>query len=240
MNIAVVVAHPDDAEYIVGGTIAKYTNKGHKVTIIICTNGNIGHPDLSREEIEKIRLKEAKEGAKILSAEVVFLGYDDEFFPDSRESRLKLLNELRKVNPSVVFTHHPNDYTNADHRVVSNVAIDMSYLQMMKNIKTTNKKTDSFSELYYIDIPGGVGFEPTEYVDISDVFELKMKALSKHKTQQENMVKIGAAEKNSFLRNVEVQAAFRGLQYQCKYAEAFISINKYPRAVSKKNLPQYI
>jgi len=44
MNIAIVIAHPDDAEYLLRGTIIKYTNKGHKVTIIMCTNGrNICH-----------------------------------------------------------------------------------------------------------------------------------------------------------------------------------------------------
>ena len=44
MNIAIVIARPDDAEYLLRGTIIKYTNKGHKVTIIMCTNGrNICH-----------------------------------------------------------------------------------------------------------------------------------------------------------------------------------------------------
>jgi len=238
MNVAVVTAHPDDAEYLMGGTIIKYTNKAHKVTIIICTNGNIGHPTLLKEEISKIRLEEAEEGAKVLGAEVINLGYDDEFMPDTKEARLKVVDALRSIRPDVVFTLHPNDYSNADHRVVSNIVIDMSYLQMVKNIETRHKETESYSALYYMDIPAGAGFEPTDYVDISDVFYKKKEALQKHKSQMAWMANIGAGKE--FTRNMEIQAAFRGMQCQCEYAEAFVFVNKYPRAVKRNLLPQYL
>jgi len=238
MNIAVVTAHPDDAEYLMGGTIIKYINKAHKVTIIICTNGNIGHPTLPKEEIERIRLEEAKEGAKVMGAKVISLGYDDEFMPDNRESRLKVVDALRSIKPDVVFTLHPNDYSNADHRVVSNIAIDMSYLQIAKNIETRHKETDSYAALYYMDILAGVGFEPTDYVDITDVFDKKKEALLKHKSQMTWMAKVGASEE--FIKDMEIQAAFRGIQCQCRYAEAFVFVNKYPRAVKRDLLPQYV
>jgi len=235
MNIAVVIAHPDDAEYMVGGTIIKYARKGHRVTIIICTNGNIGHPTLSKEEIAKVRLKEAVEGANVMGADVINLNYDDEFLPDNKKSRLKILDALRKVAPNIVFTHHPNDFTNADHRVVSNIVIDMSYQQMAKNIETEHKETKSYPALYYIDIPAGIGFEPTDYVDITDVIELKKKALLKHESQKIWMNKLGASK--DFIKSMKIQSAFRGLQFQCDYAEAFISMNKYPRTINKKILP---
>lgn len=238
MNIAIVTAHPDDAECLMGGTIIKYVNKGHKVTIIICTNGNVGHPTFSREKIAKIRMKEAEESAKVMGTEVVNLDYDDEFMPDTRESRMKVLNALRNIKPDVVFTLHPNDYSNADHRVVSNIVLDVSYLQMVKGIKTKYKETDKYAALYYMDIPGGFGFEPTDYVDISDVIELKRKTLLKHKSQKAWMSKLGAGE--DFIKNIEIQSAFRGMQFQCQYAEAFIFLNRYPRAVSKNLLPQYL
>lgn len=239
MNIAIVTAHPDDAEYLMGGTIIKYTDKGHKVTIIICTNGNGGHPTFPREKIAKIRREEAEEGAKVMGAEVISLGYDDEFMPDTRESRLKVLNALRSIKPDVVFTLHPDDYSNADHRVVSNITIDMSYLQMVKNIETKYNETDSYAALYYMDIPAGIRFEPTDYVDITDVFHKKKEALSKHKSQTAWMTKLGAGS-GEITRNMEIQAAFRGVQYQCQYAEVFIFLNKYPRTVSKNLLPQYL
>ena len=237
MNIAVVTAHPDDAEYMMGGTIIKYTNKAHKVTIIICTNGNIGHPTLSKKEIAQIRLEEAEKGAKVLGAEVISLGHDDEFMPDTKEARLKVVDALRSVRPDVVFTLHPNDYSNADHRVVSNITIDMSYLKMVKNIQTKHKETESYSALYYMDIPSGAGFEPTDYVDISDVFYKKKEALIKHESQKLWLSSIGASD---IIRNMEILSSFRGMQCQCEYAEAFIFVNKSPRAVKSNLLPQYL
>ena len=235
MNIAVVVAHPDDAEYMMGGTIIKYIGSGHKVTVIICTNGNAGPPIMSKEEIAKVRKNEAIEGAKIMGAEVIQFDYNDEFLPDNEQSRLAILNALRKADSQVVFTHHPDDLTNADHRVVSNIATDLSYMQMMKNIKTDQKETGSYAALYYIDIPAGVGFEPLEYVDITEVFEIKKEALLKHKSQMDWMKQLKTG--GDFVKNMETQAAFRGLQHQCTYAEAFIGMNKYPRAIPESLLP---
>ena len=66
MNIACVTAHPDDVELLCAGTMIKYIQKGHKVTIIIVTNGEIGSCDLSKEETIKTRYAEAKEGAGII------------------------------------------------------------------------------------------------------------------------------------------------------------------------------
>ena len=149
-----------------------------------------------------------------------------------------VLNALRSIKPSVVFTMHPKDYTNADHRVVSNITIDMSYLQSVKNIETEEKETEGYAALYYMDIPGGVEFEPTDYVDITDVFKLKVKALKKHESQKVMMAKIGKTR--NFIENMAIMSAFRGLQNQCKFAEAFIAINKYPRAFNKNLLPQYL
>lgn len=237
MNIAVVTAHPDDAEFLAAGTIVKYRGKGHKVTIIICTNGNIGHPTLPKEEIAKVRWEEAKEGAKVMGVDVMNLGYDDEFMPDTKESRLKIVDALRSVKADIVFTHYLYDY-NPDHRTVSRIVTDMSYLQQVKNIETKHKETEKPAALYYMDVLSGGEFIPTDYVDISDVMDIKKEALLKHESQKANMKRMGTAP--DILRNLEIQAAFRGMQNQCMYAEAFIFVNKYPRAKEKNLLPQYL
>jgi len=79
MNIACVTAHPDDAEILCAGTMIKYIQKGHHVTFIIATNGEVGSPTLPNEEIAQIRYEEAKEGARIVGAELIWLGIPDEF-----------------------------------------------------------------------------------------------------------------------------------------------------------------
>lgn len=237
MNIAVVTAHPDDAEYLMAGTIIKYVEKGHKVSIIICTNGDIGSPFVSKEEIAKIRKAEGIAGAEYMGADAIFLDYHDEFMPDNEESRLKIMDALRKVRPDVVFTHHYSDISNADHRVVANIVLDMSYLIVAKNIVTNHKEMDKSPAFYYMDIAGGVKFEPNEFVDISDVIDKKREAFSKHKSQIDWMEKLGAGH---VLNNMLTQSNFRGFQCGCEYAEAFISLNIYPRGRVRSYLPQYL
>ena len=237
MNIAIVTAHPDDAEYMMAGTVIKYIEKGHKVSIIICTNGDKGSSSAPKPEIAKIRKNEAQKSAKYLGANVFFLYYHDEFMPDNIESRLKIMDTLRKVNPDVVFTHHFNDISNADHRVISNIVLDTSYLTVAKNIVTKHKETKKSPAFYYIDIPGGANFEPNEFVDVSEVIEKKKKAFSFHDSQISWMKKIGAGD---VMKNMFIQSSFRGMQCGCDHAEAFISLNKYPRGRVKSYLPQYL
>ena len=61
MKILAFGAHPDDIEFLCAGTLAKYRKAGHQVGIVISTNGEVGSPNLSKEEISKIRESEARE-----------------------------------------------------------------------------------------------------------------------------------------------------------------------------------
>ncbi|KKL49414.1 hypothetical protein LCGC14_2315720 [marine sediment metagenome] len=79
MNIACVSAHPDDIEILCAGTMIKYIRKGHKVTFIIATNGEVGSPTLPNREIAEIRHGEAKTAARIVGADLIWLGFPDEF-----------------------------------------------------------------------------------------------------------------------------------------------------------------
>ena len=155
MNIAVVTAHPDDAEFLAAGTIIKYRKKGHKVIIIICTNGNIEHPNLPKEEIARVRWEEAKEAAKVMGAEIINLEYYDEFMLDTKESRLKIVDALSSIKADIVFTHYLYDHVNPDHCTVSRIVNDMSYLQQVKNIETNHKETEKPAALYYMDVLSG-------------------------------------------------------------------------------------
>ncbi|MGB9299975.1 MAG: PIG-L family deacetylase, partial [Anaerolineae bacterium] len=77
----VVEAHPDDAEWTVAGTVAKWAKAGCRVTYVICTDGNAGSldPDITREQLAEIRRAEQRGACAILGvSEVVFLGHDDD------------------------------------------------------------------------------------------------------------------------------------------------------------------
>ena len=81
---------------------------------------------------------------------------------------------------------------------------------------------------------GGIGFSPAEYVDISDVFELKKQMLACHKSQFEAMKDL--ADTNLF-DMIEVQARFRGMAAGCRYAEAFTRLDAFQRGLTSRILP---
>lgn len=236
MNITAVCAHPDDIELLCAGTMIKYIQKGHKVTFIIATNGEVGSPNLSNKEIAEIRHKEAIKGAKIIGAELIWLGYPDEFLFNNKETRLNFINALRQAKADVVFTHYV-DYYNCDHNAVSIIVNEVSALQSVKNITTNHSPTKNNPYLYFMDTICCKGFEPEEFVDISDVIELKKEALLAHKSQY---AWLNEYSKVDYVDMMMTQSKLRGYQAGVKYAEAFMGVKTYPRVLSKSLLPQYV
>ena len=236
MNIAIVSAHPDDIEVICAGTMIKYVQKGHRVTFVIVTNGECGSSFLSKKETAKIRYEEAGKGAKIVGAELIWLGFPDEFLFDCGKTRIAILNALRMARADVVFTHY-QDYYNCDHNTVSKITNDVGILQTVKNIETEYPPTKNNPYLYFMDTIACVGFDPDEYVDITDVFEIKKKALLAHKSQR---TWLKEHSKIDYIDLIETQAKIRGYQCGVKYAEAFKGVKAWPRGIVKSILPQYL
>ena len=107
MNILAVGAHPDDVEINCAGTLAKYAAQGHKVFIASATDGGVGSAVMSREEIIRVRAKEAAASAAVINAEFIGLGYEDEMFFEDREARLKFIDLVRYCKADVIITHNP-------------------------------------------------------------------------------------------------------------------------------------
>ena len=101
MNILFVGAHPDDIETFCGGTAALYAEQGHKVFFCVATNGNVGSSTLLKDKIAAVRHQEAKNAAGIIRAELIWLGFDDEFLIDSLETRHAFIEAFRLARPDV-------------------------------------------------------------------------------------------------------------------------------------------
>ncbi len=153
MRILAIGAHPDDVELCVGGTLAKYAARGDHVTIMIATNGNVGSPTLTMEEIAAVRKKEAE------NADLIWLNYDDEFLFHNLESRMTFINAIRKANPDVMLVHSPNDY-HPDHRVCSEISIDCRIPVTVPLIVTEYPAMEKVPHVFMYDNVGGIGFEP--------------------------------------------------------------------------------
>jgi len=166
---------------------------------------------------------------------VIWAGVMDEHvFPD-REQRHIMIDILREADPDVIFTHSPNDY-HPDHRYVSQLVFDAYFQKGLPFIPNQKKNACRFghAQVYYMDNLGGIGFLPSEYVDITEVMDTKLQMLACNKSQVEAMQQLA---NTNLAEMVTVQARFRGLGAGCKYAEGFTRLDAYQRGLTRRILP---
>jgi LmbE family N-acetylglucosaminyl deacetylase len=186
-----LMAHPDDAEILCGGTLVLLARTGWKVHIASATAGDCGSSTLGPDEIAAVRRKEGSEGARVIGGEFHCLErrdlrvrYDDETVADASDL-------LRRVRPRIVITHSPSDYM-VDHEQISLVARAAAFAAPVPNAPAAraSKPLDAIPHVYYADPiegkdPLGVPIVPSLLVDVGDVLETKLEMLSKHASQRE-------------------------------------------------------
>ena len=203
LRVVVVGGHPDDPESGCGGTIARYTDLGHEVTILYLTRGEAGIRGKTHEEAAAIRTAESEKACAILKAQPVFaeqIDGDTEVNRGRYDSFRKILEGLR---PELVLTHWPID-SHRDHRVASLMAYD-AWLAGGKKFA-----------LYYYEVEQGEQtqvFHPTHYVDITETESRKRAACFAHVSQK---------PETDFWPQHDMMNRFRGMEVGVKYAEAFV------------------
>ncbi|MDO4940030.1 MAG: PIG-L deacetylase family protein [Lachnospiraceae bacterium] len=224
MNVLAFGAHPDDIEVRRAGTLAKYSKYGHKVFIVTSTNGNIGSATLPKDEIAEIRKAEAAKSAALIGAEYICLDYDDEmFFEEPRKTRLEFINIVRYCKADVIFSMNPAD-SNPDHVLTSRIVDDIAVMIPIAKLKTEYPPYDVIPSIWHMEPSCSYRFIPTDYVDITDTFEIKKQMLGCMESQRAWMAANYASLRDNdekFFDNMRITAEFRGMQAQCKYAEAF-------------------
>lgn len=224
MNILAIGAHPDDVETMCAGTLAKYASQGHKVFIATATNGNIGSAKHSMEEIARIRKQEAANSAALIGAEYICLDYDDEMFFETKEVRMNFINLVRHCKADVIFTHSLHDY-NPDHMLTAKIICDIAVMIPIAHLKTEEEPYDVVPSIWHWEPVNGMNFQPTDYVDITDFYETKMKMLNCMESQKawmaDNYASLGGDEER-FFDTIRILSEFRGMQAGVKYAEGFV------------------
>lgn len=185
----VCMAHPDDAEFGVAGTVVKWVKEGKDVVYVVCTNGDKGSsdPDMNPAELAGVREKEQLAAAEILGVkEVVFLGYPDQGINDTPEFRKDIVRQIRKYRPHTVVTNDPyrRYFWHRDHRVVGAVVIDAIFpyardVHAYPDLyKEEGLEPHKVREALFWGSP-----DPNYTVDITDIWETKLAALACHKSQ---------------------------------------------------------
>jgi LmbE family N-acetylglucosaminyl deacetylase len=219
-RVLVVTAHPDDAEFGAGGTIARMVKQGREVTYVIVTNGNKGSGDRSMtpERLARIRETEQRNAASTLGVErVEFLGYEDGEVEDTRQLRLDVTRQIRQWRPDLVIAQNPlrthNLYaSHRDHRITGGVVLDCVYPLARDHLAFPELLPDyephKVREVHVMQWEN-----PQVVVDISETMDLKLKALACHQSQLRDFAAVE--------RRVRERSAELGQPHGYAYAETF-------------------
>lgn len=224
MNILAIGAHPDDVDILCGGTLALYAQAGHRVVVAVATNGNVGSPTLSREEIAEIRRAEAQASCAVIGAELIWMDFDDEWLFDDRESRARFIDAYRKAQPDIVLAHSTGDY-HPDHRIAGQIAADARIPSAVRLVETSLPALNQIPKLYTMDTVGQLESDLDTYVDITAVMETKITMLTSHASQKDWLAHIFNM---SYVEFMQDQAAKRGADVGVRFAEAFREVPCYP------------
>jgi LmbE family N-acetylglucosaminyl deacetylase len=196
-KVVVTGGHPGDPEYGCGGTIARYADLGHSVTLLYLNDGvPSGKPK------DGVRVAESARACEILVARPVFAGQVDGEAVVDREHCEAFRKLLASESPDAVFTHWPID-DHADHRAMSMLVYD-AWLRSGRRFA-----------LYYYEVSDGEDtqqFVPTHLVDITTVEPRKRRACFAHASQSPER----------FYALQERVTRFRGIERGCQHAEGFI------------------
>jgi len=188
VDILVIFAHPDDAEFGIGGTVARWCREGKKVAYLACTSGEKGTGDreLDPQELARIRENEQIKAARVLGVRNVdFLRFPDQGLEDTPSFRKEIVRYIRKYRPHTVATLDPyRKYIwHRDHRIVGQVTLDavypyardhLAYPELLEEGLEPHKVREVF--LWGVE-------EANWYVDITEYFEDKLRALRCHESQ---------------------------------------------------------
>jgi LmbE family N-acetylglucosaminyl deacetylase len=202
LKVMVTGGHPGDPEYGCGGTIARYADQGHDVTLLYLNRGEKSCPETAADAAANVRVAEAKRACEILKARPLFAGQCDghTVVDAARYDEFRKLIELER--PDVLFTHWPID-GHRDHRAISILAYD-AWMAMGRKFA-----------FYYYEVSDGedtLMFQPTDFVDITATEGRKRLACYAHASQ--------APDKFYELQSRVTR--FRGLESGYEQAEGFV------------------
>lgn len=207
LKVLCVGGHPDDPESGCAGTLSRYVELGHSVTVLYLTRGERGIRDKGLTEAAQIRTAECEKACQIIGARAKFFGQIDgatEMTHTQVEAMTKVLSD---ESPDVLFAHWPVD-THMDHQVASMLAV------------RAWMASGERPQLYFFEVNTGSqsqGFLPNTYVDIAAVLEKKKTALFAHVSQDGQGI---------WRQHHEIIAQWRGREAGVAAAEAFVHLDR--------------
>lgn len=189
----VVVAHPDDAEFMCAGTVAKWTKAGAEVTYVVITKGDKGSddPEMTPSRLAVIREQEQRDAGAVLGVRnFEFMGYPDGYLVATLDLRRDIARLIRRYRPEVVITFDPTNrffgdtYVNhPDHRAAGDATVDAVFPTARDRLTFPELLTDGLEPHKVKQLWLASPAEANVWVDIADTLEMKKAAMLAHPSQ---------------------------------------------------------
>lgn len=222
-RVLVVAAHPDDAEFGCGATVAQFVRQGAKAFYLICTNGDKGSDDFGVDPVELAALREREQRAaaeKIGVSEVVFLPRRDGELIYGIELRGDVVRWIRQWRPAAVFTHDPTVIitatgfiNHADHRATGAATVDAVYPFSRSPLQYPEQIEEGLQPHTVPDLYLWGASPPNCWVDVSETVQCKVDALRCHESQFADFERVSTMATERLKR--------AGEEHGVEYAETF-------------------
>lgn len=188
----VIVAHPDDAEFMVAGTVARWTAGGSKVTYLLVTDGDKGSsdPDMASHKLAAIRREEQRAACAALGVhDVEFLHYADGMVEPSLALRRDIARIIRRYQPQAALIQDPQFFygggyiNHPDHRAVGEAALGAIYPAARDRLTFPELLAEGLEPHKVRDVFIGMAGNADTIVDISAFIDKKVEALLAHRSQ---------------------------------------------------------
>lgn len=242
MHILAIHAHPDDVEILAAGTLMHLRERGHAVTIVTMTPGDVGTAEYGPEEIATIRRGEAERAAGLIGAKYVCAEFRDLAIFNDDGSRRRVTELLRQIQPEIVITASPIDY-HPDHEATSALVRDACFGAPAPNYRTGGEAPvlRAIPHVYFCDPDEGLDREgnpvlPQFVVDVSSRIEKKAEMLACHESQRKWLQKHHGMD--NYIETMHEWTKARGALTSFGYGEGFrqYMCHPYPRTARLQEL----
>jgi len=192
-RVLVVMAHPDDAEFICAGTVARWASEGSEITYLLVTSGDKGSndPTMTPEQLVAVREAEQREAARILGVEhVEFLRYRDAEVVANLELRRDIVRAIRRFRPDAVICQDPTSryfgqeyIQHPDHIAVGEATLAAVFPSARDRLTFPELLAEGLEPHVVPHVYLTGSREPDVFVDITAYFDRKLAALRAHRSQ---------------------------------------------------------
>lgn len=218
LDVLAIMAHPDDAELLCGGALAKSAEGGERVGIVDLTAGEMGS-----QGTPQLREREAAAAAAVLGVTVRrCAGFPDSRLMNDEPTRLAIVALLRELRPRVVVTHWKAG-RHRDHRITSELVRDACFLSALRKLDAPGEPFRPLKLVYATAFREDAD-PPSFVVDITGQIDRKLGAVASYASQFEGKTQAGEVFPGGdrpLLEQIRAQCAHYGSRIRAGYGEPF-------------------